>query len=126
MTRWLMIAMAVIGLAVGATAAPAEEGHEHGGQPATQTITGEVVDLACYLGHGGAGAGHRECAQKCINSGLPVGIKSGDTLYLAIGREHGTANAVLGPLASKQVTVEGTVTERDGVHLIAVNKVTAS
>ena len=91
-----------------------------------QTITGEVVDLACYLGHGARGAQHQPCAQKCIASGLPVGIKSGDTLYLAVGREHGTANAALAPLAAKQVTVEGTVTEQDGVHLIAITKVTVN
>jgi hypothetical protein len=54
---------------------------------------------------------------------LPVGIKSGDTLYLAVGSEHGTANASLASLAAQQVTVEGEVTERDGVHLIAVKKV---
>jgi hypothetical protein len=127
MTRWFVVLWLVIGMAIGAGSALAAEGHDHGGAAdATQTVTGEVVDLACYLGHGAQGAGHQGCAQKCINSGLPVGIKSGDTLYLAVGSEHGTANAALGPLASKQVTVEGVVTERDGVHLIAVKTVTAS
>lgn len=126
MTRGFVVTMLGIGLAVGTGSALAEEGHAHGGdQPAVQTITGEVVDLACYLDHGAVGAGHAGCAQKCINSGLPVGIKSGDTLYLAVGNEHGTANAALAPLASQQVTVEGTVKERDGVHLIAIKKVTA-
>jgi len=113
--------LTVIGL-LGFAAASAWAHEEASG---TQTITGEVVDLACYLDHGGAGAGHAGCAQKCIASGLPVGIKSGDTLYLAVGSEHGTANAALASLASKQVTVEGTVKERDGVHLIAIKKVTA-
>lgn len=97
-------------------------GHEHAG--GTQTITGEVVDLACYLGHGASGAGHKECAQKCIASGLPVGIKSGDTIYLAVGSAHAPANQELASLAAQQVTVEGEVSERDGVHLIAIKKVT--
>ena len=91
---------------------------------AEQTITGEVVDLACYLGHGEQGPEHRQCAQHCIASGLPVGIKAGEVVYLAVGGEHGPANATLASLAAKQVTVEGTVTERDGIHLLAVKKVT--
>ena len=95
--------------------------HEEGG---AGSVTGEVVDLACYLGHGGAGAGHADCAKKCIASGLPVGIKSGGTIYLAISGEHGTANVELASLASKTVTVEGKITEKDGMHLIAISKVT--
>ena len=91
----------------------------------TQVITGEVVDLACYLGSGERGPNHRECAEKCISSGLPVGIKTTDTLYIAITGEHGPANAKLASLASKTVEAEGTVSERDGVHLIAIKKVTA-
>lgn len=119
--------MTVVGLLMGAlsvcsTSAAAEEGHEHAAAP--QTVTGEVVDLACYLGHGERGAGHRECAQKCIASGLPVGIKSEKGLYLVVGSEHGTANQQLASLAAKTVTAEGTVTERDGVRLLALKKVT--
>ena len=119
----------VLGVMLGVPFAVAEEGHRHDmappAQAGTQTVTGEVVDLACYLGHGAQGAEHRDCAQKCISSGLPVGIKSGDTIYLAVGGEHGTANATLAPLAGKQVTAEGAVSERDGVHLIAIQKVAA-
>ena len=111
----------VLGSTLGSSAlAAAHEGDEG----PSQTITGEVVDLACYLGHGAAGPGHKECAEKCIRQGLPVGIKSKDTLYVAIGSEHGPANDQLASLAAKQVTAEGTVTERDGVHLIAIKKVT--
>ena len=122
MKQWMIGLM--MGSLVGASAlAWAHEGHE-GAEP-SQTITREVVDLACYLDHGAMGAKHEGCAQKCIASGLPVGIKSGNTLYLAVGSDHGTANAALAPLASKQVTVEGDVSERDGLHLIEVKKVTA-
>jgi len=126
--RWVLV-MVIAGLAVGTTLAVAHEGESHGsgGQEhggATQLVTGEVVDLACYLGEGLMGPKHRECAQKCITSGLPVGIKSEDRIYLAVGREHGPANATLAPLAATQVTAEGVVTERNGVHLITVNKVT--
>ena len=108
-------------LLAGSGAAFAHEMDEPEGKSAT--ITGEVVDLACYLGDGDRGPKHQQCAQKCIESGLPVGIKTADALYLVIGGEHGPANKDLAPLAAKTVTAEGTVSERDGVHLIAVKKV---
>ena len=129
MRRWVLAVM-VVGVAMCPGLAVAHEGEshargqEHGG--ATQVVSGEVVDLACYLAEGLKGPGHRDCAQKCITSGLPVGILSGDKVYLAMGSEHGPANKTLAPLAAKNVTVEGTVTERDGVHLLAIKKVTVN
>ncbi len=114
-----VLAAALLGVMIPTVSASAH-GDENG---TAQTITGEVVDLACYLGEGAAGAAHRDCAQKCIASGLPVGIKSGDTVYLAISGEHGPANKTLASLAAQQVTVEGIVSERNGIHLIAIKKV---
>ncbi len=117
--RWQMTVVGMASLLFCAGLAMAHEGDEG---PA-QTVTGEVVDLACYLNEGASGPGHRECAQKCISSGLPVGIKSGDTVYVAISSEHGPANATLAPLAAKQVVAQGAVSERNGVHLIAIKKI---
>src|SRR5271156_2210414 len=48
-------------------------------KPATNTvstITGEVVDLACYFQDAASGPEHAACARRCIESGLPVGIKT--------------------------------------------------
>lgn len=137
MRKWILM-MVMAGFAVNARLVVAEEGHSHahgeshGAMPpmamegSVQKVTGEVVDLACYLSEGLSGPNHRQCAQKCIASGLPVGIKSGDQIYLAMGSEHGPANQTLAPLAAKNVTAEGTVTERDGVHLLAIKKVTVN
>ena len=99
---------------------------EHGaGASGAQTLTGEVVDVFCYLSHGkeGLGKGHADCAKKCINSGLPVAIKVGDQLYLASMADHTAANQKLADFAAQQVTVRGTVMERDGQHLIAISQV---
>jgi len=135
MRRWIPV-LVVTGLFVGPIGAFPHEGESHGAghaEPASrsepagfQKVTGEVVDLACYLSHGERGENHRECAMKCIQQGLPVGIKSGDTVYLAMSSEHTASNLTLAPLAAKQVTAEGEVTERDGVHLIAIKKVTVN
>jgi hypothetical protein len=101
----------------------AHEGHEHGekdelASSATKKITGEVVDMACYIDHNATGEKHADCAKKCITSGLPVGLKADDgKTYLLIG-EHKPINSELAAYAAKKITVEGKVTSRDGVNMI--------
>ena len=121
-------------LLVNAGSAWAHSEHEHGAgvtEPAAentaqeQTLTGEVVDVFCYLSHDKEGLGpkHAVCAKKCISSGLPVAIKVGDELYLATMADHTAANAQFADLAGQQVTVRGKIMEKDGQHLIAVSSV---
>ena len=38
------------------------------------TVTGEVIDITCYIAGGMKGEGHRECAQMCADQGLPLGF----------------------------------------------------
>jgi hypothetical protein len=84
----------------------------------TITVTGEVLDMACYLDHGARGEKHADCAQKCISSGLPVGLKATDgTIYLLIG-EHMPANSDLAAYAAKTITVKGKFASRDGINLL--------
>jgi len=101
----------------------AHEGHEHGQKDElasgeTEKITGEVIDMACYIDHNATGEKHADCAKKCIVSGLPVGLKADDgKTYLLIG-EHKPLNSELAQHAAKKITVEGKVTSRDGVNMI--------
>ncbi len=101
--------------------------HEGHGAETTgeQTLTGEVMDVFCYLSHGSEGQGksHAGCAKKCIEGGLPVAIKVGDQLYLATMADHTAANQALAPFAGEQVTVKGNVMDKDGQHLIAIEHV---
>lgn len=133
---WLMSAMPVWAHSEHEHGGAAMEEKEHGGTameqqaPAAQasqeqTLTGEVVDVFCYLSHpkDGIGKGHAECAKKCIKSGLPVAIKVGDQLYLATMADHNPANQQLADLAAERVTVRGKVMELDGQRLIAVSSV---
>lgn len=84
----------------------------------TQTITGEVVDLMCYLDHGAKGEKHKGCAEKCIKSGGPVGLLTADDqLYLVIG-QHQPMNDELAAKAAQQVTLKGKVVERNGMKMI--------
>src|SRR5437667_12155589 len=101
----------------------AHEGHEHQGKEAVGenkeevTVKGEVLDMACYLDHNATGEKHADCARKCINSGLPVGIKGDDgKTYLLIG-EHKPLNSELAQYAAKTISVKGTLSSRDGLNM---------
>src|SRR3954451_1047748 len=84
----------------------------------TTKVSGEVLDLACYIDHGATGDKHEGCAEKCIEGGLPVGLKGDDgKTYLLIG-EHVPLNKELAQHAGKKITVEGKVASRDGINLI--------
>ena len=101
----------------------AHEGEDHGKKEPlaggdTRKLTGEVLDLACYVDHNATGEKHADCARKCIASGLPVGLKAEDgKTYLLIG-EHVPLNKELAQYAAKKITVEGKVTSRDGINMI--------
>lgn len=84
----------------------------------TKEVKGEIIDLTCFADHGAQGEKHAACAQKCISSGLPVGIKAENgTIYTVVG-EHKPMNKELAPYAGKTVTLRGKVVSRDGVNLI--------
>ncbi len=110
----------IVSLALGASLAlpslSLQARAEDSGQ--TQTITGEVVDLMCYLDHGARGEKHKSCAEKCIKSGGPVGLLTSDgQLYLVIG-EHKPMNKELAAKAADTITLKGKVVERNGMKMI--------
>jgi hypothetical protein len=108
--------VSALGFATRTVRAAEEHQHAAGG---TTTVKGEVLDMACYLDHGASGAKHAQCAQTCIESGLPVGIKGEDgKTYLLIG-EHKPLNKELAAYAGKTITVKGKIVSRDGIHMVA-------
>ena len=89
-----------------------------------ETVTGEVVDLACYLDHGAKGEKHQKCAANCIKAGLPVGVLTDDgKVYLVVGTHHKPANDQLVDFAAKKVTIEGKVGTQSGVSIIVAEKI---
>jgi hypothetical protein len=116
-----LIAIVIAGLLTAFNAHATGE-HEHGEPAATTTIQGEVVDVFCYIGHGAKGPGHANCARKCIEGGLPVGILTAEgKLYLAAG-DHVPMNKELAKHAAQQVKATGKVASRDGVNLIEITR----
>ena len=89
------------------------------------TVTGEVVDLWCYLGGGDRGPAKRQCATACAKGGNPIGIlDSAGNLYVAAGlKDHQPAHALLLAKMSDEVTVSGTVVKKGGVQMIYIDTV---
>jgi hypothetical protein len=82
-----------------------------------KSVTGEIVDLMCYLDHGAKGEKHKDCASECIKNGGPVGIVSGEDVYLVVG-EHKPMNDQLASKAGQTVTLKGKVVEKHGMKMI--------
>jgi hypothetical protein len=95
--------------------------HEHGKDKldaaATKTVTGEIVDMMCFVDHNASGDKHAACAAKCIKGGGPVGISSEGKTYLVVG-EHKPMNDQLAEYAGKTITLKGKVAEREGIAMI--------
>jgi len=96
----------------------AEEQHEHGKDAAaSKEVTGEVVDMMCYVDHNATGDKHAACGAKCIKSGGPVGIVENGKAYLVVG-EHKPINEQLADSCGKTITLKGKLTERGGIALL--------
>jgi len=93
--------------------------HEHGDDTAaSKEVTGEVVDMMCYVDHNAVGEKHgQSCGAKCIKSGGPVGIVSEGKAYLVVG-EHKPINDQLAEYCGKNITVKGKLAERGGIAMI--------
>ena len=92
-------------------------------------VTGEIVDVSCYLELGKRGEAHVACGTKCIEHGEPVGIVDRNgRLYMLFAEEHHPRRdgqtdirKVFLPLLAKTVTVSGMATENKGVRALFVS-----
>jgi hypothetical protein len=108
------------------TVAAAVDGKPNAGK--VTTLVGEVVDYSCYLQLGKHGGKHRDCGQKCLKAGMPIGLLTKDgKLYLLMEEEHdarrdGLTNfrqAAIDQMAYV-MEVTGTLTEVDGQRALFV------
>lgn len=105
--------IAALALTLGAAAAPA-----------TKTMTGELVDLGCYLSHGGAGEKHAQCAKSCVKGGAPLGLVTKDGLFLVVGgHDNEKAFGEAKEHAGENAKITGKLVKKDGLQAIMVEKV---
>ena len=87
-------------------------------------VTGEVLDMTCYIAYNLSGPDHAECARVCIRNGLPVGIKAQDgKVYLLTGEPGHSVNAELADYAAKIVTIKGKQSIRNGFTQLQVEEI---
>jgi hypothetical protein len=93
----------------------------------TKTVSGEILDMKCYMASGAHGEGHKECAATCINGGAPMGILSDDgKVYLLIeSSKNADAYDEAKKLAGEKVTLTGTFSDKNGVQALIVTEVKA-
>jgi hypothetical protein len=102
--------VAALALALAATASAQNPIIKRG---APTTLTGEIVDIACYKQKGvagGTGAAHVDCAKMCIkDKDAAVGILSdGDGLFKIYGSLAADKYAKLVPYLGQTVEITGT------------------
>jgi len=88
------------------------------------TISGTVIDLACYFAKGDVGPKHLQCAEMCAKAGVPFGILTSDQ-KLYIPAKHGeSSNTALMAFLEQPVTVTGTVYPAAGANTIEIGTIT--
>jgi hypothetical protein len=126
MKRPVAIALCALALVFGlATLASAHDDQAKGGQG---TWKGEIIDIACNAGNHAKGAGHADCAKKCVKNGQPMGLllDDGDIAILAADHKDGKAFEAAKDLAGSKAEVTGTLAEAGGIKVITVQGVKAS
>ncbi|MBI4375417.1 MAG: hypothetical protein HY549_03110 [Elusimicrobia bacterium] len=127
--RTAVMSLAALALAAGVWA---HEGHKHeekaeaAAPSETVSVTGEVLDLSCYLGHGATGKEHKKCAKSCLlEKHVSAGLLTADgTVYLLVSdHKHEKAFAPVGQMAAEQVKVTGVKAVKGGLQAILVHKV---
>ncbi|MDX6768795.1 MAG: hypothetical protein SF051_04635 [Elusimicrobiota bacterium] len=127
----------VAGLAVAAFAHEGEDHSKHGKGHTKEasaaaapgeavTVTGEVLDLSCYLGHASKGKEHQKCAKACLlDKKVPAGLLTADgsVLLLVPDHKHEKAFKPVGELAAETVTVRGRKVVSGGLPGILVESV---
>lgn len=83
----------------------AHEGHSKAGAAQKSTITGELIDMRCYLESGEKGSDHQQCASLCAKDGIPVGVLTSDgKVYTLV-----VPPSALASVMSMQAEVSGTI-----------------
>ena len=95
----------------------AHDEHSKSDSAGEKTVTGEIVDMMCYVDHNSGGEKHAACAAKCIKGGGPVGITSEGKTYLVVG-DHKPMNDQLAEYAGKTITLKGKLAEREGISML--------
>ena len=125
MNRIISICATLVALSLSVPALAHDMHHMPGEKVVTKSVTGEVVDMGCWLGHAARGEKHISCATKCLSQGMPMGLlTTNGTLYL-VTLDHDNADPYnnLKSMAGKNASVTGNLLTRSGMKGIEATKV---
>ncbi|HEX4638760.1 MAG TPA: hypothetical protein VH170_04675 [Chthoniobacterales bacterium] len=116
--KTIFVVVVVASFATAPLALAAEHEHGKADTASEKTVTGEIVDMMCYVDHHAVGEEHgKSCGAKCIKNGGPVGIVDNGKAYLVVG-EHKPMNDQLADSCGKTITLKGKLAERGGIALL--------
>lgn len=89
------------------------------------SVSGEVLDLSCFMASGAKGEGHKGCAEKCMANGMPIGLLGADGNVYLLVEDHKNASPYqsLKELAASNVEVTGNYFVRNGMPGIVIKNV---
>ncbi|MCC6444700.1 MAG: hypothetical protein IT210_14735 [Armatimonadetes bacterium] len=119
----IALAAAVVFSVVGWAAKGAPKAARAAKAPKEATVTGEVVDLWCYMDHKARGAGHKDCGIACAKAGNPIGIVDGKShVYITFGSEkHQASKDQLIEHMADTVSVKGHIVRQGGLQGIYIS-----
>jgi len=124
MRRTLTVSIVAV-LALAVPAALAQEHAQHKALEGQVTVTGEVLDMACYVAHGAQGPDHAACAKRCAKMGQPLGLLTaeGKVYLLYAGHDDAAAFNKTKEFAGSKVRIDGKAASKDGITGIEVQAV---
>jgi hypothetical protein len=92
------------------------------------TLTGQVIDVNCFVTMGASGAGHKQCAAACAKKGVALAILGSDgTVYMPVSAKPGDPqNSRLEPFVEGHVKVTGMHRMSSGLHTIEIKTIEAA
>lgn len=142
----IVINIAAVGtFAVAAVAQSHDQSHEEHGHGATatagvhtdhetsdddmavKTVTGEVIDITCFVRHDSKGPEHIKCANVCADLGMPLGILEDGTnaIYLILPGGHAAPKEAVDGFFGQHITAKLMIFRSGGLNSAEVMEIAA-
>ena len=128
----IVIGVAAAGMMVVAATAQSHAGHDHHAEASdddiVKMVTGEVIDITCYVRHDSKGPEHVKCALNCAELGMPLGILEDDTdvIYLIIPAGLGAPKEGVDGFIGQHVTAKLMLFRSGGLNSAEVMSIAAA
>lgn len=128
MKRYFINAMALLAISGLAVAGGGDESsHMKSGMSSSETITltGQIIDPVCFVGHDLSGPDHRSCAMACANMGINLAFYNDQDhqIYMIFPTGHANPNDKVVDFAESRVEITGTIHKKAGYQAIEIETI---